>query len=125
METSLRQAKAKKVTVYHEADWELAAAAFCILAGSLGLLLVNNSKLWNQVMQPDSSVSRVGALSRETGAVRQRSARGFFWSDVVSSDQEVGDGDVVFTGTDGQARLSLDSGTTAQISANSLIKIQT
>src|SRR3954466_10591224 len=66
----------KKTTVYQNGDWELVAAAICILLGCLGLVLVNNSKLWYQVMERDASISRVGSLTREAGSVRQRSSRG-------------------------------------------------
>ncbi|MCM2279191.1 MAG: hypothetical protein NDJ89_14030 [Oligoflexia bacterium] len=110
---------------FHLREWlvDLVLAFLLGSSGLLGLALVNDSHLWNELIEGRPTVAPLGKVIRRQGGVRLRSDGALIWRELPLVET-VSAGDTIFTGDDGVAELKLDAGITAEIQPNSLIRVQ-
>lgn len=102
--------------IYREPVWIPVVAGCCILAGLVGLRILNDSSLWKRWIERGSHVrSLVGELDREAGGVRLRESGELVWFDLGLQREPVGKGDTLFTNETGLAHLHLSGGVTVKI----------
>jgi hypothetical protein len=104
--------------------WDLFLAATGISLGVIGLASVNQPNLWNRWLE-EPSRSTVAELVPISGTIRLKKDSFAFWQDVQNPREShpLGDGDTLFTGPDGRAKLKLPDGTTAELQPSSLIVV--
>lgn len=100
--------------------FEMFLGTILIAVGAAGLYLHAQGEFsrWGEHSDLERAVAD---LQKETGAVRYRRKGGLAWRDVSRETRDVGDGDAVFTGPDGAARLSFLQGGEATLRPNTLV----
>ena len=105
--------------------WDWVIMAICLLAGIAGLKLMPQIEYWTQTAAIKDAPRSIGIIIKEQGAVRQRSEGALAWYDLGERESLVSSGDTVFTGTNGIAKLRLQSEeSSATIFPNSLVIIR-
>src|SRR4051812_26342899 len=96
-----------KATLFWATEW-LATLAF-LTAGLAGQKISRAVDLWDRVFGDDDSRFKVGTLYRQEGSVRRKRDATYLWRDVVGVQQPVSNGDAVFTGPDGRAKIVFEN----------------
>ena len=108
---------------YREPKWHLAVSGLFISLGAFGLALVNQTGVWNALMDAESSLVPVGTIALRAGAVRIKPEASLTWFDLTGSVRLVRDGDSIFTNEVGEAALVLIGSATVKIMPNSLVVV--
>ncbi len=71
----------------------------------------------------DKNLDAIGVFTTSKNDVRRRTINNFLWRQADTSDK-VYQGDNIFTGSDGQAKVTLNDGTVIDIKSNSLVVLK-
>ena len=121
----MKSATAKQKTnenKYRDSRWDLAVGSLCLVIGVFGLRLAGKINSFDELTSPTGS--SIGEVRWLNGGVRYRAKSSILWHDLSNDTRSVGNGDMIFTGDDGSADLTLDGNSSARVMSNSLVVVR-
>lgn len=107
-----------------QSRWDVILGGLFVVLGCVGLRIANDGDFWSRWLLWDAPALAVGKTTRVSGGVRVKGADATAWRDVGREAIAVASGDQVFTGSDGQAELTIDNAARTIVSPNSLVVVE-